>query len=126
MAAGVLPKIPTILLLTPIFNPATLYALLGILNLDNSAIKALVGSFDHFFDMMARGTINAIDSIKALFGSAEKQSTPLILDLNGDGVQTTGLNSGTYFDHGGDGFTEQTGWGVKAMDCWSWTGIITA
>jgi hypothetical protein len=42
MAAGVLPKIPTILLPTPFVNPATLAALFGILKLDASAIKAFI------------------------------------------------------------------------------------
>ncbi|MBU1052976.1 MAG: putative Ig domain-containing protein [Proteobacteria bacterium] len=35
---------------------------------------------------------------------------PLILDLDGDGIQTTDVEGGTYFDHDGDGFAEQTGW----------------
>jgi len=35
---------------------------------------------------------------------------PLILDLDGDGVETTGVNSGAYFDHDGNGFAESTGW----------------
>jgi len=34
-------------------------------------------------------------------------SCPLILDLDGDGVETNGV---AQFDHGGDGFLELTGW----------------
>ncbi len=37
-------------------------------------------------------------------------SSPLILDLDGDGVETKGLVSGAFFDHAGDGFREETGW----------------
>jgi Ca2+-binding RTX toxin-like protein len=37
-------------------------------------------------------------------------SSPIILDLDGDGVETRALGSGTYFDHAGDGFREETGW----------------
>ncbi len=46
---------------------------------------------------------------------------PLILDLDGDGVETTNLKDGAYFDHDGNGFAEQTGWaksddGLLVMD----------
>ncbi len=37
-------------------------------------------------------------------------STPLVLDLNGDGVQTTHLTSGVKFDLNADGVKETTGW----------------
>ena len=36
--------------------------------------------------------------------------SPIILDLDGDGVETTQLKAGAYFDHDGNGFSEQTGW----------------
>jgi hypothetical protein len=46
---------------------------------------------------------------------------PLVLDLDGDGIQTTNVTAGAYFDHTGDGFAEQTGWvdpddGLLVMD----------
>ncbi|MEO0249820.1 MAG: calcium-binding protein, partial [candidate division WOR-3 bacterium] len=46
---------------------------------------------------------------------------PLVLDLDNDGVETTHLKEGAYFDHGSDGFAEQTGWaaaddGILVMD----------
>jgi hypothetical protein len=53
---------------------------------------------------------NPIDAIKSLFGMAESTMSPLVLDLDGDGIETTGVKAGAYFDHGGDGFAEQTGW----------------
>src|SRR5262245_43794140 len=37
-------------------------------------------------------------------------SSPIILDLDGDGVETTALADGAFFDHDGDVFREQTGW----------------
>lgn len=40
---------------------------------------------------------------------------PLTLDLDGDGIETVGLNPLSYFDHDGNGFAEQTGW-VGAND----------
>ncbi len=36
-------------------------------------------------------------------------ASPLVLDLNGNGIDTTGFNSGIYFDNQGDGFRELTG-----------------
>jgi hypothetical protein len=37
-------------------------------------------------------------------------TSPLVLDLDGDGVETLGLSTGVHFDHKGDGFAELTGW----------------
>ncbi|WP_319002999.1 calcium-binding protein [Quatrionicoccus australiensis] len=48
--------------------------------------------------------------IKKDFGAAEKVISPIILDLDGDGVETVGAEARTYFDHAGDGFAESTGW----------------
>jgi hypothetical protein len=36
-------------------------------------------------------------------------SCPIVLDLDGDGVETTNVADGAYFDHDGNGFAEQTG-----------------
>jgi len=46
---------------------------------------------------------------------------PLILDLDGDGIETISVKDGAYFDHDGNGFAEQTGWassddGLLVMD----------
>ena len=35
---------------------------------------------------------------------------PIILDLDGDGLETVGLNANIYFDHDGDGVLTKTGW----------------
>jgi Ca2+-binding RTX toxin-like protein len=35
---------------------------------------------------------------------------PLIVDLDGDGIETLTLEAGVYFDHDGNGFAELTGW----------------
>src|SRR5690554_1061009 len=35
---------------------------------------------------------------------------PIILDLDGNGLQTVGLTSNIYFDHNGDGILSKTGW----------------
>ncbi|MCF5826569.1 calcium-binding protein, partial [Pseudomonas syringae] len=48
--------------------------------------------------------------IDEMFNAALNTVSPLILDLNGDGVKTLGLSDTVYFDHNGDGFAEKTGW----------------
>ncbi|WP_037587614.1 calcium-binding protein [Stenoxybacter acetivorans] len=41
---------------------------------------------------------------------AELNPSPIIIDLNGDGVQTTPKGGHVYHDHDGNGFAENTGW----------------
>ena len=51
-----------------------------------------------------------------LFGRIVNLFDPIVLDLNSDGVQLTGLEgSNVYFDLNADGFAERTGW-VSAQD----------
>lgn len=52
---------------------------------------------------VARGTYGA-------FSTAHEQTSPLIIDLDGDGVETTKTGNGTHFDHDGNSFAESTGW----------------
>jgi hypothetical protein len=51
-----------------------------------------------------------MDELRALFQEAEGIRSPLIIDLDGDGVETISLANGTHFDHDVNGFAEQTGW----------------
>jgi len=59
---------------------------------------------------------NVLSKVIALFSGATKAGeaispySPIILDLDGDGVETIGYKGGTYFDHDGNGFAEETGW----------------
>lgn len=39
-----------------------------------------------------------------------RRQSPLVLDLDGDGIETLGTDSGVYFDHNNNGFAELTGW----------------
>lgn len=56
-------------------------------------------------------TSDLIASLKTSFDNAEEAQSPLIMDLDGDGVETTLLsNSNIYFDHDGNGFAEKTAW----------------
>lgn len=43
-------------------------------------------------------------------GAKITRRDPLILDLDGDGIETTNVTDGAYFDHDSNGFSEQTGW----------------
>ena len=76
--------------------------------------------------LIARASVNAAASLysfvssinPALTAFTTAQSTapppprfdPLILDLDGDGIETVASYDGAYFDHDGNGFAEQTGW----------------
>ncbi len=51
-----------------------------------------------------------IDKARKDFGTGELVTSPIILDLDGDGVETTSVNTWAYFDHDGNGFAESTGW----------------
>ena len=45
-----------------------------------------------------------------MFNSSQYHGTPIILDIDGDGVETMDAFAGAYFDHDGNGFAEATGW----------------
>ncbi|MBI5786871.1 MAG: putative Ig domain-containing protein [Rhodocyclales bacterium] len=51
-----------------------------------------------------------LEKIRAAFGLAKTIVSPVVLDLNGDGIATTGLRSSVHFDHDANGFAEGTGW----------------
>lgn len=54
---------------------------------------------------------NKMEEIEKKSETASTIPSPIILDLDGDGViRTVGLTSGVNFDHAADGFAERTGW----------------
>jgi hypothetical protein len=42
-----------------------------------------------------------------------RPSDPILVDLDGDGLETVGLASNVYFDHDGDGVLTKTGWALR-------------
>jgi Ca2+-binding RTX toxin-like protein len=55
------------------------------------------------------------------FDQAERTLSPIILDLNGDGVRTRSISQRAFFDFDNNGFAERTGWasasdGILARD----------
>ncbi len=76
----------------------------------NNAMEAV----NAYLDLVASDAYGA-ELIRSLFNTAKTILSPIILDLDGDGVETAGVKSGAYFDHDGNGFAEQTGW-AKSED----------
>ena len=54
------------------------------------------------------------DNINSLFNMIDRAANPprdpLVFDLNGNGIETVGVNAGVLFDHNGDGIRHGTGW----------------
>lgn len=48
--------------------------------------------------------------ISQLYSTAETTTSPLVVDLDGDGVETISTQAGVHFDHDSNGFAEKTGW----------------
>lgn len=62
------------------------------------------------FSIIFNGEKELRTSLQDLYRTAEVQTSPLIVDLDGDGVETTSVANGIYFDHDGNGFAENTDW----------------
>ena len=72
--------------------------------------------FGHMLDIVHQSFTTAITA-----APPAPRGCPLVLDLDGDGIETTSLNDGSYFDHDANGFAEKTGWvasddGLLVMD----------
>ena len=57
---------------------------------------------------------NLITSLQNSFNQAEITRSPIILDLDGNGVKTTNKSAGIHFDLDGNKFAETTGWVDKS------------
>jgi hypothetical protein len=66
----------------------------------------LFGGFDY-----SRESVRAlIDTIRQRFSESKTIVSPIVLDLNGDGIAATSVAGGVYFDHDADQFAERSGW----------------
>ena len=61
-------------------------------------------------DNMTEELEATVRNISASFSTAETVRSPLVVDLDGDGIETLGTDAGVYFDHDDNGFLEKTGW----------------
>ncbi|EJN07168.1 calcium-binding protein [Herbaspirillum sp. YR522] len=59
-------------------------------------------------------------SLKQTFGKAERAMSPLILDLDGNGIGTVALDAGVQFDHDDNQFSERSGWVDKSDALLAW------
>ncbi|MDP1903520.1 MAG: hypothetical protein Q8M09_04610, partial [Pseudomonadota bacterium] len=73
-------------------------------NIQDKLTKYRASTLEH------RDNFSPIKPIKQSINKASTLSSPIILDLDGDGVETTAATAGAYFDHAGDGFAERSGW----------------
>ncbi len=69
---------------------------------------------NQYYDII-EGKINADEialrgGIGSIITTAEETRSPLVIDLDGDGVETTTTKDGVYFDHDGNGFIEKSAW----------------
>lgn len=77
---------------------------------DSIELSGLVKALFQVLAMSAQGWMNIASWLQGLLESASEYPSPIVLDLDGDGVETSSVGSGAYFDHAADGFAELTGW----------------
>src|SRR6266568_152492 len=57
------------------------------------------------------GSLAALEGWHQVFQQAEgSMGSPIVLDLDGDGVETTNIGAGAFFDLDANGFAEASGW----------------
>ncbi|MBU1052980.1 MAG: hypothetical protein KKC46_04020 [Proteobacteria bacterium] len=75
-------------------------------------ISGMAGRTIMGLDEFIASTLNSMEVDYNNAGTAlpPRRRDPLILDLDGDGIESTRISTSTHFDHDGDGFAERTGW----------------
>ena len=80
----------------------------------------LAGAVKAFFQILATSAQNYLNIaawVRSFFLQAKNwvwPRDPIILDLEGNGLETVGLAANIYFDHDGDGVLTKTGWAGKS------------
>lgn len=71
--------------------------------------KTIQNQYD-FIDAGEQSMRNARSGIHDNISTATTTRSPLVVDLDGNGVETTTAENGTHFDHDNNGFAEKTSW----------------
>jgi Ca2+-binding RTX toxin-like protein len=76
-----------------------------------SAYKLIFDTYPRIFkDFLNNVEDNFINDLQNLFNQAQTITSPIILDLDGNGVDTISKSAGIHFDLDGNKFAETTGW----------------
>lgn len=89
----------------PLFWEAYLDNAEGLLDSFSSALEGIGENIGGWFFKQ----FNDLDP-SSVFDSARQKGSPIIVDLDGDGIETIGQEAGVYFDHDKNGLAERTGW----------------
>ena len=73
-------------------------------------ITAIDNQMKKFYEIVENISQKIWNIVRPIFTEGKTTSSPLIVDLDGDGVETTTTENGTHFDHDGNGFAEKSGW----------------
>src|SRR5712692_4965192 len=74
-------------------------------------VAAEGGGLFRYLEAQWPNTLQALQGLHGLFQQAAgSMGSPIVLDLDGDGVETTNIGAGAFFDLDANGFAEKTGW----------------
>jgi len=82
----------------------------GIVEKAMQGYSGLVYFLPNAYDVATDGIGATIFIIWYHFETAEQTRSPLVLDLDGDGIETLALTAEVNFDHDGNRFAERSGW----------------
>ena len=69
-----------------------------------------VDPMSYLIDFKEDKALTFSDLFTSAKAAAPKRHDPLLVDLDGDGIETTKVANGVYFDHKNDGFAEKSAW----------------
>lgn len=103
-----------ILAVTSALRTAGAKLLQSLINLNKISPEEMAELTEHFFKVGGGKTpkfaIAPFTLISDLVTQGTQTISPIVLDLDGDGIETVAVANGVYFDHNNDGFKEKTGW----------------
>lgn len=88
----------------------------GILGSIASYVQIAVGAYEqeekvqNILDRMDEELWRIATGAHNIVKTAETVRSPLIIDLDGDGIETVSSDKGVYFDHDGNSLAEKSGW----------------